>query len=233
MKLHFLIVVLVNAGFYQINYEECEQVIGYWSKWGDWSDCKCKTNYEVTRFGKRYVKERKRQCFCGADGVTNGCDTWCGRPHQFGDEEYCEEEVTFDWAQWSTCVNSRRTRKKENCIGKGCVSEVFCEETQTQPCTAGKLTMFLTFPSILTLLLTISATKTWSAAFKEMIFHRSCNNVQPLKEAGTMDLAACKSACESDGKCVAIEHHLNDACLLWYTKCPVQLYPAATIYKLE
>ena len=111
---------------------------------------------------------------------------------------------------------------------KGCVSEKFCEETQTQPCTAGKLTMFLTF-----LLLTTSATKTWSTAFKGMLFHRSCIQVQPLTNAGQMDLAACKRACESDEKCVAIEHHLNNTCLLWYTKCPMHLSPAWTIYKLE
>ena len=70
MRLYFLLSLTSATNYNQITYSKCDQVIGYWSPWGSWSsECKCKDNYEVTRFGRRYVKERRRQCFCGEDGV--------------------------------------------------------------------------------------------------------------------------------------------------------------------
>ena len=70
---------LVLAEYYQVTYTDCDKRHGYWSDWSEWSDCKCKRNYEVTRFGQRYVKERSRKCYCGKDGVETGCDAWCGK----------------------------------------------------------------------------------------------------------------------------------------------------------
>ena len=67
-----------------------------------------KSNYEVTRYGVRYVKERRRQCFCGADGVTSGCDTWCGQPHMFIDEAFCDQSYEEIWAEWEACDGSFR-----------------------------------------------------------------------------------------------------------------------------
>ena len=81
--------------------------------------------------------------------------------------------------------------------------------------------------------LTILVSKTWSAAFNGMFFHRSCIQVQPHKNVGVMDLNACKSACENDKKCVVIERHLNNTCILWYTKCTMRLLPDWTIYTFE
>ena len=46
-----------------------------------------------------------------------------------------------------------------------------------------------------------------------------------LENVGVLDLAACKSASENDEMCVAIEHHLNNTCVLWYTKWTMQLLP--------
>ena len=74
-----LLTPIVLAEFHLVTYLDCDKHHGYWSEWNEWSPCKCKRNYEVTRFGARYVKERKRRCYCGEDGVETGCDAWCGK----------------------------------------------------------------------------------------------------------------------------------------------------------
>ena len=133
MSLYLLLTLTSAAYYHQTTYSKCDQVIGYWSPWGSWSaECKCKDNYEVTRFGRRYVKERRRQCFCGGDGIISGCDTWCGQPHAFTDEDYCDESLTFDWSPWSVCINLRQRRTKINCQATGCSAEAKCQEIQAQ-----------------------------------------------------------------------------------------------------
>ena len=131
----------VTVKFHQITYTECDRVIGYWSAWSKWSTtCQCKTKYEVTRYGPRFVKKRRRQCYCGKDNVLSGCDTWCGRPHDFTDEKYCDESVTFEWAEWGKCGgNGRKTRQVQNCTATGCNPGAMCKraklmtETQQRP----------------------------------------------------------------------------------------------------
>ena len=141
LKLNCIFVLTnVTAKFHQITYTECDRVIGYWSPWSEWSTtCQCKTKYEVTRYGPRFVKERRRQCYCGKDNVLSGCDTWCGRPHDFTDEKYCDESVTFEWAEWGKCGgNGRKTRQVQNCTATGCNPEAMCKRaklmTETQQC---------------------------------------------------------------------------------------------------
>ena len=113
MTFLFILLPMLEGKFFKTTYTECDQVIGYWSLWEDWSQtCECKTNYEVTRFGHRFVKERKRKCFCGEDNKLYGCDTWCGMPHDFIDEEYCDETIEVDpWTDWSECISLRQTVK--------------------------------------------------------------------------------------------------------------------------
>ena len=142
MKVFSVLLSTVSSEIYQMKYSQCDKVIGYWSNWGEWSSgCFCKVrkillskykteifclvqkNYEVTRYGERYVKERTRQCFCGMDNkldgnfkplskankTYSGCDTWCGRPHDFIDEQRCNEELILsEWSQWSACLGSQR-----------------------------------------------------------------------------------------------------------------------------
>ena len=69
----------IKANYYQVTYEDCELVSGYWSEWSTWSNCKCKKSYNVKHYGQRYVKERERKCYCGVDGVETGCHKWCGK----------------------------------------------------------------------------------------------------------------------------------------------------------
>ena len=57
IKILIFHVGLVLSEYYQIVYEDCDPVVGYWSEWEDWGGCYCKTNYEVTRYGDRYVRQ--------------------------------------------------------------------------------------------------------------------------------------------------------------------------------
>ena len=57
---------------------------------------------------KSNIRERKRNCNCGADDVHTGCTSICGRPHDFIDEERCAESFTEIWGEWSSCQNSIR-----------------------------------------------------------------------------------------------------------------------------
>ena len=44
-----------------------------------------------------------------ANKTYSGCDTWCGRPHDFIDEQRCNEELILsEWSQWSACLGSQR-----------------------------------------------------------------------------------------------------------------------------
>ena len=34
--------LVTSLKYYQTIYKECDLVIGYWSEWAEWSDCRCK-----------------------------------------------------------------------------------------------------------------------------------------------------------------------------------------------
>ena len=126
------VLTLVSAKFTVVKYKYCEKVKGYWSTWANWSSCKCKENFEsIARQGPRFVRERTRQerfevlssnfrvvqdvkfirkvrnkskkCFCGSDGITSGCDTWCGVRESFTDEKPCQETLQIEWTNWTIC----------------------------------------------------------------------------------------------------------------------------------
>ena len=75
----FFFISFVQGNYYQITYEDCDLLSGYWSPWSTWSNCKCKKTYDVKHYGQRYVRERERKCYCGEDGVETGCQQWCGK----------------------------------------------------------------------------------------------------------------------------------------------------------
>ena len=114
--LFILLFSRVTCKYYQIDYTDCQKVVGYWSVWGEWGECHCKVSlqkesvfywnqktFEVTRYGERFVKERQRTCYCGKDGVERGCDSWCGQPHNYIDEERCSESYEEKWDNMGPC----------------------------------------------------------------------------------------------------------------------------------
>ena len=46
---------------------------------------------------------KPKYCFCGADNVVIGCDTWCGTPEAYKEEIQCAETLTWSWEPWGTC----------------------------------------------------------------------------------------------------------------------------------
>ena len=32
--------------YYQIDYIDCQKVVGYWSEWGEWGECHCKVSLQ-------------------------------------------------------------------------------------------------------------------------------------------------------------------------------------------
>ena len=57
-----------------------------------------------------------KKCFCGQDGETTGCDTWCGKADAFVDEESCDESLVLEWEQWSACSNVSQLKKVQNLV---------------------------------------------------------------------------------------------------------------------
>ena len=45
--LHWLVVPCIYAGFTVTKYKNCDQVHGYWSDWGEWTDCFCKEGFNM------------------------------------------------------------------------------------------------------------------------------------------------------------------------------------------
>ena len=119
--LFILLLSRVMCEYYQIDYIDCQKVVGYWSEWGEWGECHCKVSlqnefyvllksenvrsdplWSIT-YGERFVKERQRTCYCGQDGVERVCDFWCGQPHNYIDEQKCTESYEEKWEKLGPC----------------------------------------------------------------------------------------------------------------------------------
>lgn len=62
MTLLFAVVYFVSADFTVTKYRNCDQVIGFWSQWSEWSTCECKAAV-TSRFCNGYCKQRTAH-FC-------------------------------------------------------------------------------------------------------------------------------------------------------------------------
>ena len=51
------------------------------------------------------------KCFCGREGETTGCDTWCGASEDFVEENFCAESLVLEWEQWSACSSVSQLKK--------------------------------------------------------------------------------------------------------------------------
>ena len=45
MKLNVSFLPATFAGYTVTTYRSCDKVHGYWSDWGEWSDCQCKKQF--------------------------------------------------------------------------------------------------------------------------------------------------------------------------------------------
>ena len=89
MKLFTFVLYHMAASlkYYQTTYKECDLVIGYWSEWAEWSDCKCKVysfiNKEDFKLQSNKVKLRShavRRSVC--QGAKATMLLWCRFRHK-------------------------------------------------------------------------------------------------------------------------------------------------------
>ena len=48
--LFILLFSRVTCEYYQIDYTDCQKVVGYWSAWGEWGECHCKVSLQKIFF---------------------------------------------------------------------------------------------------------------------------------------------------------------------------------------
>ena len=79
--------IVASLKYYQTTYKECDLVIGYWSEWAEWSDCKCKVcsfiNKEDFKLQSNKVKLRShavRRSVC--QGAKATMLLWCRFRHK-------------------------------------------------------------------------------------------------------------------------------------------------------
>ena len=79
--------LVASLKYYQTTYKECDLVIGYWSEWAEWSDCKCKVfsfiNEEDFKLQSNKVKLRShavRRLVCQGKKAT--MLLWCRFRHK-------------------------------------------------------------------------------------------------------------------------------------------------------